>query len=65
MSTRRAVSRFNAWMSRRSATGTGRGYRWRWSLENWLKGYKWGPISRCRTCDHTTPYHYPTCRGSL
>lgn len=31
-----------------------RAYRW--------KGYKFGPIKRCRKCDHTTPYHYEWCR---
>jgi hypothetical protein len=35
--------------------------RW-WSLINWCKGYKFGPIQRCRFCDHTSPYHYSTCR---
>jgi len=32
------------------------GNRW-----NWRKGYKFGPVQRFRCCDHTTPYHYPTC----
>jgi hypothetical protein len=34
--------------------------RW-WSLQNWLKGYKFGWVQRYRCCDHTTPYHYRTC----
>ncbi len=33
-----------------------------WSIENRWKGYKFGPIKRCRTCDHTTPYHYDGCK---
>lgn len=33
----------------------------RWSVENWLKGFKYGPVQRCRVCDHTTPYHYESC----
>lgn len=35
-------------------------FRW-WSLRNWIKGYKFGPVQRFRCCDHTTPYHYPSC----
>jgi hypothetical protein len=35
-------------------------FRW-WSLENWRKGYKFGPVQRFRCCDHTTPHHYPSC----
>ena len=36
-----------------------------WAIENRWKGYKFGPIQRCRTCDHTTPYHYEWCeRGA-
>lgn len=34
--------------------------RW-WSLLNWLKGYKFGPIQRHRCCDHTTPSHGWSC----
>ena len=26
-----------------------------WSAQNWLKGYKFGPIQRHRCCQHTTP----------
>ncbi len=26
-----------------------------WSVQNWLKGYKFGPVQRCRWCGHTTP----------
>lgn len=36
-----------------------------WAVENWWKGYRFGPIQRCRWCDHTTPYHYRTCRTVL
>ena len=32
-----------------------------WSLRNWFRGYKFGPIQRCRECDHTSPYHYENC----
>jgi len=32
-----------------------------WALRNWLDGYAFSAIKRCRTCDHTTPYHYPKC----
>ena len=36
--------------------------RWKaWSVQNWLKGYKFGPIQRFRCCDHTTPVHYRNC----
>lgn len=30
-----------------------------WSLDNWLHGYAFGPVQRCRLCDHTSPGHYP------
>lgn len=33
-----------------------------WSLRNWLKGFAFGPVQRCRACGHTSPYHYPTCK---
>lgn len=33
-----------------------------WAVQNWWKGYRFAPIQRCRWCDHTTPYHYNTCR---
>lgn len=33
----------------------------RWSVENWLKGYKFGPVQRHRCCAHTTPHHYQWC----
>lgn len=36
--------------------------RW-WSLTNWLKGYKFGPVQRFRCCDHTTPFHYNGCES--
>lgn len=32
-----------------------------WAVENWLHGYKFGPIRRHRCCDHTTPSHYAWC----
>lgn len=32
-----------------------------WSLRNFAQGYRFGPVQRCRRCDHTTPFHYPTC----
>ena len=36
--------------------------RWKWwSVQNWRKGYKFGPIQRFRCCDHTTPVHYQAC----
>ena len=35
-------------------------FKW-WSLRNWVKGYKFGPVQRFRCCDHTTPYHYAWC----
>ena len=31
------------------------------ALRNWLDGYAFSSIKRCRSCDHTTPYHYPRC----
>jgi len=34
---------------------------WWWSVTNWFKGYKYGPVRRFRCCDHTTPYHYAGC----
>lgn len=33
-----------------------------WSLQNWWKGYKFGPVQRCRECSHTTPGHLAGCR---
>lgn len=45
-------------MSRRAPS------RWRlrlWALQNWITGYKHGPVRRCRECDHTTPFHYGWC----
>jgi hypothetical protein len=33
-----------------------------WAFDNWRHGYRWGVVSRCRWCDHTTPFHYSTCR---
>ena len=36
-------------------------FKW-WSLQNWRKGFKFGPVQRFRCCDHTTPVHYPTCQ---
>jgi hypothetical protein len=36
--------------------------RW-WSLQNWFKGYKFGPVQRFRCCDHTTPFHYQSCEN--
>jgi len=43
--------------------------RWRTSrlhwkliaLRNWLEGYAFSPVRRCRECDHTTPFHYARC----
>lgn len=38
--------------------------RWKFryhALRNWLDGYAFSSIKRCRSCDHTTPYHYPRC----
>jgi len=38
--------------------------RWKFryrALRNWLDGYAFSSIKRCRSCDHTTPYHYPKC----
>jgi len=32
-----------------------------WSVQNRIKGYKFGPIQRFRCCDHTTPFHYAWC----
>lgn len=34
----------------------------RLAVVNWWHGYRFGPVRRCRFCDRTTPYHYPTCR---
>ena len=34
-----------------------------WSAGNWFRGLKFGPIARCRICEHTTPYHYNGCRN--
>ena len=34
-----------------------------WSAQNWLKGYKFGPIQRHRCCRHTTPLHYERCEA--
>jgi hypothetical protein len=34
-----------------------------WSVENWLKGYKFGPIQRCR-CGHTTPCPFHSEEGT-
>ena len=34
-----------------------------WSAQNWLKGYKFGPIQRHRCCQHTTPSHYEWCEA--
>jgi hypothetical protein len=31
------------------------------ALRNWLDGYAFSSIKRCRSCGHTTPYHYPRC----
>lgn len=33
-----------------------------WSFRNWRRGLRWAPIGACRYCDHTTPFHYRTCR---
>lgn len=38
--------------------------RW-WSLLNWLRGFKFSPVRRCRDCDHTTPHHYHWCALAL
>ena len=36
-----------------------------WSLRNWMKGYKFGPVQRFRCCGHTTPYaHGRNCVAS-
>lgn len=33
-----------------------------WSLQNWLRGYRFGPVQRFRCCGHTTPYaHNADC----
>lgn len=32
-----------------------------WSVSNWLHGYAFGPVRRCRECGHTTPSHYGRC----
>lgn len=32
-----------------------------WSVRNWCKGYKYGPVQRFRCCGHTTPFHYQAC----
>lgn len=34
--------------------------RW-WSLQNRLRGYRFGPVQRYRCCGHTTPFHYAEC----
>lgn len=35
-----------------------------WSIQNWRKGYKYGPVQRFRCCDHTTPFHYRDCEAA-
>jgi hypothetical protein len=32
-----------------------------WSLANWRKGYRFGPVQRYRCCGHTTPTHASNC----
>lgn len=32
-----------------------------WSVQNWCKGFKFGPVQRFRCCDHTTPVHSRSC----
>jgi len=34
--------------------------RW-WAVVNWMRGYKLNAFQRYRCCDHTTPFHYPSC----
>lgn len=48
-------------LSRRWRVGLVRLRFMRWSIENWRRGYKFGPVQRFRCCDHTTPYHYANC----
>jgi hypothetical protein len=31
------------------------------SAQNWLRGYRFGPVQRFRCCGHTTPYHSTSC----
>lgn len=39
-------------------------FKW-WSLQNFVRGYRFSAVRRCRFCDHTTPYHYATCRRAV
>ena len=32
-----------------------------WAITNRAEGLKFDYIGRFRCCDHTTPFHYPTC----
>lgn len=50
MTTIKLVMRRTAWLR----------LRW-WSLRNFLQGYRFSAIQRCRRCGHTTPFHYPAC----
>lgn len=37
-----------------------------WSITNWLHGYAFGPVKRCRRCKHTlypSQYHCPYCEA--
>ena len=37
--------------------------KWLWrSFDNWRRGFKFGPVRRCRVCDHTA-YLPDHCAG--
>jgi hypothetical protein len=34
---------------------------WLRSVDNYRRGFAYGPVRRYRCCGHTTPFHTPDC----